>query len=317
VHPFKAQIGHTLGAAGVLESLALLDASRRGLAPAAAGDGELDPECAVPLADVSTPFPCAPSLKLSSAFGGVNAALVFAPRIATPAPRAGRPVFLHAFVTLEEALDVRALALCLGNRHPNLPRLDGLARLVLSVVHRLSTVTGAPAIEGGGLIVGHALATLEQNDLFDARRRERGPRAVEPRRFPATSPNAGAAEAAIAFRLTGPSFAVGGSLHGGLEALAVARDLVAAGDAQTMLVVAADLGGAASSDLLRAAGASPLPEGACAALLGALPPAQSASGTGREREVDARIPKTLGAESDWIWTGLAGHVELARYLRSL
>ena len=172
-------------------------------------------------------------------------------------------------------------------------------------------------MEGAGIIVGHALATLEPNDLFDARRRERGPRSVEPRRFPATSPNAAVGECAIAFRLTGPSFAVGGSLHGGLEALAVARDLVAAGDAQTMLVVAADLGGLVSSELLLAAGAPPIPQGACAALLGALPAPQAPSGARCERELDARIPRTLGTESDWIWAGPAGHAELARYLRTL
>ena len=317
VHPFKAQIGHTLGAAGVLESLAMLDATRRDLAPAAAGEGQLDAECAVPLADVNAPLPCAPSLKLSSAFGGANVALVFAPPFASSRAERGRPVFLHGFVTVEEPLDARALAECLGDRHPNLPRLDGLARLVLSAVHRLSEVTGAQAMEGGGIIIGHALATLEPNELFDARRRERGPRSVEPRRFPATSPNAAGGECAIAFRLTGPSFAVGGSLHGGLEALAVARDLVAAGDAQTMLVVAADLGGLVSSELLLAAGAPPIPQGACAALLGALPALQAPSASGREREVDARIPRTLGPESDWIWAGPAGHAELARYLRTL
>src|SRR5262249_36959960 len=36
VHPFKAQIGHTLGAAGVLEALAAADALASGVAPAAA-----------------------------------------------------------------------------------------------------------------------------------------------------------------------------------------------------------------------------------------------------------------------------------------
>ncbi len=44
VHPFKAQIGHTLGAAGVLELLAAVDAIERGVLPAAAGEGTLDPD---------------------------------------------------------------------------------------------------------------------------------------------------------------------------------------------------------------------------------------------------------------------------------
>ncbi|MEO7329005.1 MAG: beta-ketoacyl synthase N-terminal-like domain-containing protein, partial [Minicystis sp.] len=39
VHPFKAQIGHTLGAAGVLEALAAASALETGVAPAAAGEG--------------------------------------------------------------------------------------------------------------------------------------------------------------------------------------------------------------------------------------------------------------------------------------
>src|SRR6185503_8265818 len=150
-------IGHALGAAGILESLALLDAMRRGLAPAAAGEGELDPECAVRLASVNTPNPCSASLKLSAAFGGVNAALVFAPRAGSARPARGRSVFLHAFLTVTETFDPRTLADRLGDRHPNLPRLDRLARLVLSAVHQLSAVTGAEAMAGGGVILGHAL----------------------------------------------------------------------------------------------------------------------------------------------------------------
>jgi 3-oxoacyl-[acyl-carrier-protein] synthase II len=317
VHPFKAQIGHTLGAAGILESFALLDGMRRGLAPAAAGEGELDPACAVRMASVNTPSPCTASLKLSSAFAGVNAALVFAPRIGVGTRERPRPVFLHAYLTIRESFDAPTLAERMGDRHPHLPRLDRLARLALTAVHELSKATGSAAWEGGGVILGHALATLEQNELFDVRRRERGPRAVEPRRFPATSPNAAAGECAIAFRLTGPSFAVGGSLHGGLEALAVARDLVATGDAHTMLVVATDIAGPASSDLLTSAGAAALPEGACVALLGALPGRQAHSQIGRDIEVPADVPRALGPASDWIWAGPGGHLELQRYLHLL
>jgi 3-oxoacyl-[acyl-carrier-protein] synthase-1/3-oxoacyl-[acyl-carrier-protein] synthase II len=322
VHPFKAQIGHTLGAAGVLESLALLDASSRGIAPAAAGDGAMDPECAVPLLEVSRPAPSAPALKLSSAFGGANAALVFAPRAdAAPSapdpPTPARPVYLHAVQAIQGALDARVFADRFGERHPNLPRLDRLARLTLAAIDRLAAAIGADVWEGGGLILGHTLATLEQNDLFDARRRERGPRSVEPRRFPATSPNAAAGECAIAFRLTGPTFAVGGSLHGGLEALAVARDLVAAGDAATMLVVAADLTGPVSVALLEAAGGPPITEGACAALLTASPTLGGAQSTRSGVELHREVPRALGADSDWIWSGPAGHAELATYLRGL
>jgi len=182
-----------------------------------------------------------------------------------------------------------------------------MARLVVSAVHRLSVAADAVALEGAGLIVGYTLATLEQNELFDARRRERGARFVEPRRFPPTSPNAAVGECAIAFQLTGPTFAVGGSLHGGLEALAVARDLVAVGDSETMVVVAADLAGAPTSALLTAAEAAPIPEGACVALLAASPGSEGAP-------LARDTPPTLAKGNDWIWSGPCGHVELGEYL---
>jgi 3-oxoacyl-[acyl-carrier-protein] synthase-1/3-oxoacyl-[acyl-carrier-protein] synthase II len=45
---------------------------------------------------------------------------------------------------------------------------------------------------------------------------------------------------ATAFGLTGPSFAVGWGTHGALEALVVATDLVRAGDAERVVVLAVD-----------------------------------------------------------------------------
>jgi 3-oxoacyl-[acyl-carrier-protein] synthase-1/3-oxoacyl-[acyl-carrier-protein] synthase II len=253
-------------------------------------------------------------LKLSSAFGGANAALVLTSRSPAgevgPLARRARQVFVRAVAAMSEALDARALAQAVGGRHPHLHRLDAMAQLVISAVHRLSLSTGSAALEGAGLIVGHTLATLEANEAFDARRREKGARAVEPRRFPSTSPNAAAGECAIAFRLTGPTFAVGASLHGGLEALGVARDLVAAGDANSMLVVAADLTGDISSALLAAAAAPPLPTGACACLLEAAPSAGAAL-------LEGSIPATLCEGSEAIWAAPCGHRELATYLARL
>src|SRR5699024_7082985 len=67
--------------------------------------------------------------------------------------------------------------------------------------------------------------------------------------FPYTTPNAPAGECAVAFGLTGPSFAVGCGPHGGLEALAVAADLVRGGVADRIVVVAVDEAGAGSRRL--------------------------------------------------------------------
>lgn len=307
VHPFKAQIGHTLGSAGALESLAALDALARGVAPAAAGEGEIDPDCAVSLSSVNEKLEARAALKLSSAFGGANAALVLASRATRSRPLSPRSVFVQGHGLVSEALGSEALARALAGRHPHLHRLDALSKLVISAVHRLSLSTGPKSLDGAGLIVGYTLATLEQNEVFDERRRERGAGAVEPRRFPATSPNAAAGECAIAFGLRGPTFAVGGSLHGGLEALGVARDFVAAGDASSMIVVSADLGGSVSSALLAAAGAPPLPAGACVCLLGCEPGPHAV-------RLDGLIPITLGDGPDWMWAPPCGHGELRTYL---
>ena len=89
-------------------------------------------------------------------------------------------------------------------------------------------------------VAGHALATLDTNERFYRRLLEKGPRWVDPRLFPATSPNAGAGHVSIFFGLTGPCFAVNDGLDGALEALEAAAELVASGDAPRMVVVAAD-----------------------------------------------------------------------------
>jgi len=243
VHPFKAQIGHALGAAGVLEFLATADALERGVLPAAAGEGPLDPEAPARLLERSVAGTPGTALKVSSAFGGANAALVFGERARSDetgdgARRQRRSAFVHSAVAVEAELSVDDLAASARTPVDRLLRADPLVRLALAALVRLEVVCGSLA--GAGVIVGSAMATLETNALFAARIRERGARAAEPRRFPYTSPNAVAGQCSIAFGLTGPSFTVGGGMHAALEALAVAAVLVEAGDAERIVVVGVD-----------------------------------------------------------------------------
>ncbi len=251
VVPFKAQIGHTLGAAGALETLLCVDALERGVLPGAAGEGELDPEARVTLlarAEHGTP---SAALKTASAFGGSNAALVVQRSVGTARPP--RPAFVsravHVAAAGPEWSAIEALAVRLGA--PSTPdrvaRGDGLVRLALAAVVALRDAEGE--LSGAGIVVGSPLATLETNALVAARIRERGARLTEPRRFPYTSPNAVAGECSIAFGLTGPGFAVAGGLHAGLEALVAATLLVEAGDSERVVVVAVDDVGAAAKAL--------------------------------------------------------------------
>ncbi|HMJ16026.1 MAG TPA: beta-ketoacyl synthase N-terminal-like domain-containing protein, partial [Polyangiaceae bacterium] len=122
------------------------------------------------------------------------------------------------------------------------------------------------ADERVGVLVGTLAATLEVNELYDRRRREG--RAVEPKRFPATSPNLPPGECSIAFGLRGPAWSVGASLAAPLEALLVAWDLLESGDADALIVVSADHVEQLVRDTWRAAG-WPVPRhGASAVVLG-------------------------------------------------
>jgi 3-oxoacyl-(acyl-carrier-protein) synthase len=247
VHPFKAQIGHTLGAAGVLELLAATHALERGVAPAAYGDAPLDPEASVPLLERAEPRSLETTLKLSAAFGGVTAALVAQRHASNRRPSEVRPVSLRAWARIgDEPIDRAALAEALGMPRDKIARIDDLGQLALAAAAALARDVGRDALHGAGVVAGYALATLDTNELFNRRLLDKGPRWVDPRLFPATTPNAGAGQIAIALGLTGPNFAVCSGLASGLEALTVAAELVAAGDAERILVVAADDAGPAA-----------------------------------------------------------------------
>jgi 3-oxoacyl-[acyl-carrier-protein] synthase II len=251
VHPFKAQIGHTLGAAGVLEVLASVDALERGILPAAAGAGPIDPDASVRLLEETVAASPETALKLSAAFGGANAALVLSKR-PRASVRTARPVYASHAVHVSEEPQASALAEDLGQPIEKLGRTDGLTRMTLAVVRDLSLALGSLA--GAGIVVGETFATLETDATFHARIEDRGVRMAEPRRFPYTSPNAAAGDASVVFGLTGPGFAVGCGPCAALEALAVAADLVRSGDADRVVVVAVDAVGPkvrAMCDLLR------------------------------------------------------------------
>jgi 3-oxoacyl-[acyl-carrier-protein] synthase II len=307
VHPFKAQIGHTLGAAGVLEALAAAEALATGVAPAAAGgeDGApVDPDAPAVLLDRAERRELCAALKLSAAFGGSNAALVLLPP-GSPSGRAARPrraVYLRASARVASA-DLIALAEATGVARDRLARFDTLCRLGVAAVAALAHAVSREALAGAGIVVGHALATIDTNEGYHARLRERGPAAAPPRVFPATSPNALVGECAIVFALTGPSFAVGAGLDGATEALGAAAELVACGDADRMVVVAADDAGPAARDLLQHAGwaGRALERGAVALLLSV-----EAAGAVRVVDPDVRAKHDGG--------GPVGHLALRRWL---
>lgn len=300
VHPFKAQIGHTLGAAGVLELLSAAHSLERQLAPATFGEGELDPDAAVNLLACAEPRRLDAALKLSAAFGGVTAALVVERRDREAARCEPRPVFVVAGASVTD-VDRSMLADLTGLPLEKIARIDALGQLALAAVAELARAVGRDAFAGAGVVGGYGLATLDTNLRFYERLEKKGPRWVDPRLFPATSPNAGAGQCAIAFGLTGPNFAVNGGLAGSVEALCAAAELIAAGDVDRMIVVAADDDGPAAQAWHAAAAPDrPHQRGAVALLL-----TTEALGLARPVDLDMAIPHDEGP---------TGHLALSTWL---
>lgn len=242
IHAAKATIGHTLGAAGALETALVIDAIQRGLLPATPGDGALDPEAPTGVREHNEARPLQAALKLSSAFGGANAALVVVRADADVPARATRArerqgVRLAGACELPAAIDLALLSLQTGIARDRLARMDATSHLALAAVSALAEAQGRDRLRGAGLVVGTCLATIDVNALYDEALRRRGGAHAEGRRFAYTTPNAAAGECAIAFALTGPNLAVGRGEDAWDEAEEIARDLIAAGDAERMVVV--------------------------------------------------------------------------------
>lgn len=288
VHPFKAQIGHTLGAAGALESLAAVDAIERGVLPASVRAGDVDPEAPAVLLEVAERRPITAALKLSAAFGGANASILWARSpLRTPLPDA-REVFVSRAVAIDAIPRVADLAEVVGQPAEKLARADAPCFLALGALAKLRDL--GFDLAGAGLVVGHGYATLDVNEQYNRRILDRGPRLVEPRRFPYTSPNGVAGECSLAFKLTGPNLAVGAGLHGAIEALAVATDLVRGSHCDRIVVVAVDAPGIAASASATAAG-WPLPRVGAVALL----VTSAAEGEGARRIEAAWVSSRGGA----------------------
>lgn len=262
VTAFKAQIGHTLGAAGALELLHAADAMKRGVLPAVLGSPDVDPAAHVRLLERAQAGVVRRVLKTSAAFGGVNAGLVLGTEAGKA--RSRRPSYASAAVHVRVEPDAEALAQAVGVPAHRLGRADALVRLSVAALAALRDA--GEDLDGAGLVTGSALATVETNARFARGLRERGGRGVEPRLFAYTSPNAVAGECTIAFRMTGPSFGVGAGLHAGLEALATASLLVESGDADRIAVVAVDDRGPVSEALV---GPDGPPSGAVALVVSA------------------------------------------------
>ncbi|MGZ3448105.1 MAG: beta-ketoacyl synthase N-terminal-like domain-containing protein [Polyangiales bacterium] len=253
VHAGKASIGHTLGAAGVLESALAVDALRRQILPATPGEGELDPEVGMVPREVNAAGAVRAVLKLSAAFGGANAALAIVPSggIGSVRAKIGARVVAEALVEETTGDALEAIAAASGVPRERLARMDHVSRLALFAVGKLAGAIGRETLAGAGIVLSSVLATIDVNAVYDEGRRRNH---TEGRRFAYTTPNASAGECAMAFGLTGPNLAVSRGVDAEVEAEEIARDLIGAGDATKIVVVSVDAAGPMATRVAQTAG---------------------------------------------------------------
>ena len=318
LHAAKPSVGHTLGAAGALESLFALSALERAVLPASASAGTPMKGLPAYLLERNVPASIAHCLKLSTAFGGANAALVLSSSPGVRESRRPRTVHLAAAGVPVVELELLRLQGVLVAPPERLPRSDTLSSLAVAAAGEALRDARARGVvldpTRTGVIVGSAGATLEADAAFAERVMARGAQHAEPRRFPATSPNACAGHVAIAFGLGGPSHAVGAGPSALREAVEVANDWLTAGDADALLVISAEAAGETARRVFRALALEPPPQGALAVLLVAAPPAGAPNRLG-----PALTPQlldqafALGTDKDAKITGQVGLERLCQH----
>ena len=302
--PLKAQLGHTLGAAGAIETMSCIDAMEAHVLPASASHGAVEPDLPAELRSETAAGEVGVALKISAAFGGANAALVITHDAPKKTTRRIHDVFVSRGAFVRSPPDLAALSSRTGVAQDKLARGDGLVRYAIAACAALEDACGS--LRGAGIVVGHSLATLETNYLYNARIIEKGAKYGEPRRFPYTTPNAVAGECGVAFGLTGPGMAVSSGLHGGLEALTVGYALVRSGDAERMVIVAVDEIEDAARALARAAGyGSDLVSGAVAVLV-----SRDSQGYAKIESATSSLNANLSGE-----VALPGHLALTPLLQ--
>jgi 3-oxoacyl-[acyl-carrier-protein] synthase II len=264
----KAQIGHTLGAAGAIEAaISALTIRNRTLVPTA---GLVEPDPAMKLVHVPRVGHPVERVRvaLSNAFGfgGMDTVLVLS-EPARPVPVAGRaaPVVVRERAIAPVITGVAALGpwgLRSGAECANLmdgapayeaapfdaeALLDPVRGRRLDKIASLATVAAECALRDAkapvsqaGLVLGNAFGNVDRCAAFLHRVFQAGPRSASPAEFPNLVPSSPVGHASIYLGLHGPAFAVSDLATSGQSAFAQAVQLLASGEASCMVAGAAE-----------------------------------------------------------------------------
>jgi 3-oxoacyl-[acyl-carrier-protein] synthase II len=263
----KGQIGHTLAAAGAIEATLTALAIAKGIVPPTGGLEEPDPECPLSHVRAAEPRELRAALSSSFGFGGMDTVLVFGRMEQAHAPpvRARRNVVVTGVAAITPAgvfqgAEVAGVPTrpCDGDAitfdfnleldRDRARRLDRGSRLAALACERAlgGGPPGAPAgavPEGArvaGVVLSNAFGAADGTSAFMRRLREKGARFASPADFPGLVPSSPAGHVSIYLGLGGPTLVVADLAVSGECAIAQGYELVAAGEAGRVAVVAVE-----------------------------------------------------------------------------
>ncbi len=254
----KAQIGHTLGAAGAIEAVITAMAIERGIVPPTAGLEDPDPECRLDhVPGIGRETRVRAAVSSSFGFGGMDTVLVLAEpaRSEIVAERAastrravvvtGAAAFVPAglFASREAAAllgapvapvaSIETAAIDAKLDLSRARRLDRAARMATVAVEHATRDAGisAEASRATGVVLGSAFGSVDASAGFMHRYLEKGARFASPAEFPNLVPSSPVGHVSIYLELRGPVFATADLATSGESAFAQAVELVASGEA--------------------------------------------------------------------------------------
>ncbi|MBU0553491.1 hypothetical protein KKB55_02265 [Myxococcota bacterium] len=264
VSAIKGAIGHTLGAAGVLEAILCARALAARRCPPSVGLQARDPAIDLDVIGAEgRDLHGEIALSTSSGFSGINAATLIS---AAPHPRQAAirltPVYLSRRVSLG-GLDRAALEAQIAHLVARPERLDDLCVAGLAAAAALDPPRDA------GLWVATGWGCLGGDVAFYQQLRARGLARVNPRLFAYTLPNVVLGEIAVALGMSGDNALISAGAASALIAIDEAAAAIRAGRLTSAVVLALDVSGAATPIVAAFTLAAPsvaLIQGACLAI---------------------------------------------------
>ncbi len=249
----KAQIGHTLAAAGAIEAAISVLALAKKTLPPTAGLVDVDPECPlVHLREARSVGRVRAVLSNSFGFGGMDAAVVVTEpgAFAEPALDVHEVVVTGAAIVgpngIESGADVPAnpptgsvpdAVLALDARSRRFDRSAKLCVVAARAALDEAALTGATTVSTPtvGIVFGSAFSAVDESATFLQRVRDKGPRLASPIDFPNLVPSSPIGNASVYLGLAGPALATADLRASAESAIATAFEMVAAGEVESIV----------------------------------------------------------------------------------